>query len=1133
MTSKRNHYPPLTHLTLPNGSAAECGSTADRPAAAGGLSWAARVRLALCDLKSRWRMVSLNVVTAAVAGVYLLFCGFYAAGIHEHQRGIVNAGLPTKVLAAVLDPHRTEGRFTDARLRELGDLPHVKIAFPAVELNCWLSIDGAEFDSLQAEGTVDGDPTLAADRLAWGRAVSADSREIVMGLPLFQRLRGRFEAGRPVPDRVTVEFRRTQGGQVQVHREKLDVVGLLRSQNNLDRVYMPLAMVQSADLWSTGRVDEVGLDVAAITKIKRIYTGATVYVPDDQADFVADEAKRLKVHLEPRGSVRIVEAGGPIWATIEAPAAQAEVIAGPSARQVRVLRTDHAVIAALAPNDPRWGGMSPAAHVLYRVSGDRSLSAAALKLPVGVEIVPAPRDLYAGADFVCGQATLAWIAFDPRVVQRGITPLTVAHTNDARAAAALAERIGYERVSTDRAIGHLTIDITDNAAAVDEFGAGLYRYPGLAHGSCAITSVRLGLDITSDPAVLRAAPKELIRQIAPSVDQRPSGVPALVHVYRGARPARELWINDRITKVAVALGAGDGQESIWVDIDDLATIGVDAPVSALCVWGPWDELCRLRAETMPKGWSISAAGSSFPGSFVAVVPNPPAGAASPKFPREVTLSRLTGVPARVAGRSVLVVAANDYAPACGSRLRALPGPREALRCDEPPPGVEAAIVTPAMRSQLLTFRRDAAVAPGLVVVNDMLFRQIAFANCDAPIATIGTQRTDICTDPIDLARVQSRAAAVSGRLRHLAAIPHERTLLAYLARDLGHADGKIGEDLIAVMELTKPTFASVRPDLQVDAAVVGGSASHRLTLHATDAADPARFNEGLLAGAWAVADGNQVVLPAKTAQVIAAGRPAATVIGSVIIVAFEREGIAGQDTVEIPMRVVGVIHGDNTYAGRDVLDKIYLWRARSLEFDAAHSVFRSPAQQTLQAGHLRATFFADNLDHVEEIVAALNAFGYRTQDALDTQKGLAQLARSMVALLAFLMVGLMVNGGISTWISGMMNVDRKKYEIGILRACGASRADVLAIFVVQGLFIGGLAFCIAATLTLFESALRPYVCAVLSLRPETFNGTPLGHPALLAIALAVCVGMTLVAVLMPAVKVCRRTPVELLRNRDS
>jgi ABC-type lipoprotein release transport system permease subunit len=129
--------------------------------------------------------------------------------------------------------------------------------------------------------------------------------------------------------------------------------------------------------------------------------------------------------------------------------------------------------------------------------------------------------------------------------------------------------------------------------------------------------------------------------------------------------------------------------------------------------------------------------------------------------------------------------------------------------------------------------------------------------------------------------------------------------------------------------------------------------------------------------------------------------------------------------------------------------------------------------------------------------------------------------------------GCVLNAAITVWITTMMNVKSKTWEIGILRAHGVGDRDVLGIFGTQGLLVGAGAFAVAAVAVwLLEPILRAGVSYAFSLKAGgVLTGSPF-EPSLWwlpATVLAVSVGFSLVGVLLPAVFACRLSPVEAMR----
>lgn len=147
-----------------------------------------------------------------------------------------------------------------------------------------------------------------------------------------------------------------------------------------------------------------------------------------------------------------------------------------------------------------------------------------------------------------------------------------------------------------------------------------------------------------------------------------------------------------------------------------------------------------------------------------------------------------------------------------------------------------------------------------------------------------------------------------------------------------------------------------------------------------------------------------------------------------------------------------------------------------------------------------------------------------------------QMSKNLVGLLLFLIVAIAAFNVVSTLV--MVVVD-KQTDIAILKTLGASRRDILAIFVVQGAVIGALGTLLGLAFGVFGSLMAQDLVAGLEklLHIQFLNAEiyPVSYlPSQMRLADFVLVGcvslvMSLLATLYPAWKASRVAPAEALR----
>ena len=165
-------------------------------------------------------------------------------------------------------------------------------------------------------------------------------------------------------------------------------------------------------------------------------------------------------------------------------------------------------------------------------------------------------------------------------------------------------------------------------------------------------------------------------------------------------------------------------------------------------------------------------------------------------------------------------------------------------------------------------------------------------------------------------------------------------------------------------------------------------------------------------------------------------------------------------------------------------------------------------------------------------------FGYGFRDWFQTHGNLyqaIQLSRNMVVLLIFMIVAIAAFNVVSML---MMSVIDKRKDIAILQTLGLSRAQVVWLFLTQGMMIGLLGICIGVVLGVTGCYLvADLVSWVESLMGVTFLNTevyPIDYVPVdmrwtdVAVICSIALVLNLVATVYPAVRASRMVPAEEL-----
>lgn len=168
-------------------------------------------------------------------------------------------------------------------------------------------------------------------------------------------------------------------------------------------------------------------------------------------------------------------------------------------------------------------------------------------------------------------------------------------------------------------------------------------------------------------------------------------------------------------------------------------------------------------------------------------------------------------------------------------------------------------------------------------------------------------------------------------------------------------------------------------------------------------------------------------------------------------------------------------------------------------------------------------------EKIDEAIRAAIGEGYQfeplpTGTELFTGMQTAQIGLSVLGVLALFMGGFIIFNTFRTIIA------ERKRDIALLRAVGANRRTLLGVILAEGALQGGLGtlagmamgYLMAAGLMM---AVSPLVESYIRLR----FGAPIVSPSLVVITVALGMGTTLIAGLIPAVNASRVTPLEAMR----
>ncbi len=214
-------------------------------------------------------------------------------------------------------------------------------------------------------------------------------------------------------------------------------------------------------------------------------------------------------------------------------------------------------------------------------------------------------------------------------------------------------------------------------------------------------------------------------------------------------------------------------------------------------------------------------------------------------------------------------------------------------------------------------------------------------------------------------------------------------------------------------------------------------------------------------------------------------------------------------------QVIGVMESKGQFVGMDVDDTVFIPVAHALE------LFN---REGLTGFHVTYDPEVDPDGIVEEIRRMMTARHGRDDITIVTQQQMLEVLGSILGVLTFAVGAL---GSISLLVGGVgilsimtIAVNERTAEIGLLRAVGAARAQILVIFLGEAVLLGA----VGGGAGLLSGA------ALAQLLALAVEGLPVKTPwqfAVLAEGVAISVGLA--AGVLPATRAARLEPVEALR----
>lgn len=285
---------------------------------------------------------------------------------------------------------------------------------------------------------------------------------------------------------------------------------------------------------------------------------------------------------------------------------------------------------------------------------------------------------------------------------------------------------------------------------------------------------------------------------------------------------------------------------------------------------------------------------------------------------------------------------------------------------------------------------------------------------------------------------------------------------------------------------------------------------------------------------------NVCVLAAGTAQALF---PLSDPVGETVQIDRDFYVVVGQTAERDPTAAIG-----GSLEAQDFNMDIYI-PIQTVRARIGDMVFtsRSGSREGEIVEFNQITVSIDSLDHVDQaadIIRSLMEKYHPNKDyAVVVPKELlrqAELLRMMFNMLLVLIAGIsLIVGGIGVMNIMLATVTERTREIGIRRALGARRIDIIQQFLIEAVVLTGLGGSLGVGLGFLcgptirwarQMALYWFPDQMRALPPEVLNLQPIIAPWSIVASLVIAVGVGLVFGLYPAYRAANMDPIEALRH---
>jgi len=232
-----------------------------------------------------------------------------------------------------------------------------------------------------------------------------------------------------------------------------------------------------------------------------------------------------------------------------------------------------------------------------------------------------------------------------------------------------------------------------------------------------------------------------------------------------------------------------------------------------------------------------------------------------------------------------------------------------------------------------------------------------------------------------------------------------------------------------------------------------------------------------------------------------------------VVIKVSRSKNSIPETNFYPLNILGI-------ASETLFDRCYI------PFKLIHEIhqWQQWKDHVLSDEYPMAMVYANSVDHIDHIQEKIQKMGFKTSSIFDVVKTFEEINLIIISILGMIGLISLITGAIGVFNTSYASVIRRTKEIGIYKAIGASRSDILWIFLWESIFTaicGGLFGCLLSYL--FVQGLNYFLSSIENFPMLVFKWW------FLISALLISVVSCVLATSSPAWKASKFKPVESLR----